>query len=480
MAQILSFPTDSSSSAALAQQELGVAARAARVVERMRAGFDEGRTRPLAWRRDQLRALERFLEREEDAILQALERDLGKPRYEAVTGELSVLHGEIREARRSLSRWTRPESVSLPLVHQPGRARVEREPLGVVLIIGPWNYPLQLVLAPLVSAIAAGNCSVLKPSEHAPATAALLERALPRYLDPEAVAVFTGAAEASQALLAQRFDHIFFTGGGRVGKLVMQAAAEHLTPVTLELGGKSPAIVDASADIEVAARRIAWGRFYNAGQTCVAPDYVLVERSVASSFRAALERSLDAFYGEHPAESPDFARIVNLPHLRRLQGMLHGLTVSRGGGVDEEALFMEPTIVWDPPLDSALMQEEIFGPILPVVPVDDLDRALGVIRRLPDPLSLYHFSRDRQAQDRVRTGTRSGGLVFNDVIVHLTVPGLPFGGVGASGLGRAHGRAGFETFSQQRSVMSHATWFDPPVRYPPYTDGKLALSRKLL
>ena len=478
MAQILSFPNESS--AATAVREAGVQERAPRVVQQLRETFRTGRTRPLSWRRTQLEALRRFLEVEEDAILAALQRDLGKPRYEAVTGELSVVHGELTAALGSLARWTRAESVSVPLVHQPGSARIEREPLGVVLIIGPWNYPLQLLLAPLVSAIAAGNAAVLKPSEHAPASSDLLVDRLTHYLDPEAFAVFPGDAAASQALLAQRFDHIFFTGGGRVGRLVLLAAAEHLTPVTLELGGKSPAIVDASADIEVAARRIAWGRFYNAGQTCVAPDYVLVERSVASKLRAALERSLDRFYGEHPAESPDFARIVNKAHLQRLRGLLEGVSVVRGGGVDEEGLFMEPTLVWNPPLDSALMQEEIFGPILPVIPVDSVDAALDIVANRPDPLSLYLFSRDAQAKERVRTATRSGALVFNDVIIHLTVSGLPFGGVGASGMGRAHGRAGFETFTQQRSVMSRGTWFDPPVRYPPYTDRKLNLSRRLL
>ncbi len=295
MAQILSFPNESSAATAL--REAGVQERAPMVVQQLRETFRSGRTRPLAWRRTQLEALRRFLEVEEDAILAALQRDLGKPRYEAVTGELSVVHGELDAALSSLSRWARAESVSVPLVHQPGSARIEREPLGVVLIIGPWNYPLQLLLAPLVSAIAAGNTAVLKPSEHAPASSDLLVDRLTRYLDPEAFAVFPGDATASQALLAQRFDHIFFTGGGRVGRLVLLAAAEHLTPVTLELGGKSPAIVDDSADIEASARRIAWGRFYNAGQTCVAPDYVLVERGVASELRAALERNLDRFYG---------------------------------------------------------------------------------------------------------------------------------------------------------------------------------------
>ncbi len=477
MAQILSFPNDSSAAVASGS---GVQDRAQRVVRRLREAFRSGRTRPLAWRRAQLEGLGRFLTTEEEPILAALQRDLGKPRYEAVTGELGVLRGELREALRSLSRWTRAERVGIPLVHQPGAARIEREPLGVVLIIGPWNYPLQLVLAPLVSAIAAGNAALLKPSEHAPATSALLAQSLGSYLDPEAVQVFEGAVDASRALLAQRFDHIFFTGGGRVGRAVLEAAAPHLTPVTLELGGKSPAIVDASADIEVAARRIAWGRFYNAGQTCVAPDYVLVDREVARRFRVALERSLDGFYGAHPAESADYARIVNLSHLRRLEALIVGMPVVRGGGVDVEGLFMEPTIVWNPPLDSALMQEEIFGPILPVIPVDDLDQALAVVEGRPDPLSLYMFSRDRAAKERVRLATRSGGLVYNDVIVHLTVAGLPFGGIGASGMGRAHGRAGFETFSQQRSVMSHATWFDPSVRYPPYSDAKLSISRRLL
>ncbi len=478
MAKILSFPSESSAAVELGSD--GVQERAELVAKRSRHVFRCGRTRPLEWRRAQLAALQRFLEDEEDAIVQALQDDLSKPRYEAVTGEIAVLLGEIREARRSLGRWTRPERVSLRVVHQPGSARVEREPLGVVLIIGPWNYPLQLVLGPLVSAIAAGNAAVLKPSEHAPATSALLERKLGDYVDRQAVQVFTGGVEASQALLAQRFDHVFFTGGGRVGRIVLQAAAEHLTPVTLELGGKSPAIVHSSADIDVAARRIAWGRFYNAGQTCVAPDYVLVERAVASRFRVAVEAALKRFYGDRPAESPDLTRIVNRQHLFRLRGLLDGVSVIRGGGMDEEGLFMEPTLGWNPPLDGALMQEEIFGPILPIVPVDDLEQALRIVDERPEPLSLYLFGRDREVQERVRSATRSGAFVVNDVIVHLTVAGLPFGGVGASGMGSAHGRAGFETFTQRRSVMSHATWFDPPVRYPPYTAGKLNLSRRLL
>ena len=476
MARILPFPAERAPTTS-ARGDLD---RAAGLVSRLRETFSAGHTRPLSWRRTQLEGLRRFLVEEEEAMLQALEADLGKPPFEAVTGEISMILGEIREALRHLDDWTHPQRVSLPLVHQPGSARVERVPLGVVLIIGPWNYPLQLLLSPLVSALAAGNVAVLKPSEHAPASATLLTERLGAYVDREAVAVFPGAVDAARALLAQRFDHIFFTGGGRVGRAVLEAAAPHLTPVTLELGGKSPAIVDASADIEVAARRIAWGRFYNAGQTCVAPDYVLVDRAVASELRQALERNLDRFYGDHPASSPDFARIVNDTHLDRLSALLEGVPVVRGGGVDRESRFMEPTLVWDPPLDSPLMQEEIFGPILPVVPVDGLDEALRIVADRPAPLSLYLFSRDRSARERVRQTTRSGSLVFNDVILHLTVSGLPFGGVGASGMGSSHGRAGFETFSQRRSVMSHATWFDPPVRYPPYSDSKLRLSRRLL
>ncbi len=477
MVRILPFPAQPN---AAARRRDGDVDRAARLVKGLREVFSSGRTRPLSWRRAQLHGLKRFLEEQEPAILEALDADLGKPAYEAVTGEIAVILGELREAQRQLERWTRPEPVSLPLVHQPGSARIERVPLGVVLIIGPWNYPLQLLLGPLVSALAAGNVAVLKPSEHAPATAELLAEQLPGYLDPEAVVVFPGAVRVAQALLTQRFDHIFFTGGGAVGRVILEAAAPHLTPVTLELGGKSPAIVDASADVEVAARRIAWGRFYNAGQTCVAPDYVLVERAVADRFRVALERSLDRFYGPRADESPDYARIVSQRHLARLRGLLEGTTVIRGGESDEATRFMAPTLVWDPPLDSPLMQEEIFGPILPVVPVADLDEALRVIAARPDPLALYLFSRDRGVQERVRGATRSGGLVFNDVIVHLTVPGLPFGGVGASGMGSSHGRAGFETFSQRRSVMSHATWLDPAVRYPPYSEGKLRVSRRLL
>ncbi len=477
VASILPFPSAASAPSSKASV---VERSATKLVRELRANFRSGRTRTAEWRRVQLAKLRRFLVEEEESVLAALRQDLGKPRYEAVTGEIALLHSEIDVAQRNLTRWMAPERVSVPLVHQPASARVEREALGVVLIIGPWNYPLQLVLGPLVSAIAAGNVAVLGPSEHAPATAELLARRLNRYLDPGAVRVFAGGVSEARALLAQRFDHVFFTGGAHVGRIVLEAAAKHLTPVTLELGGKSPAIVDASADIGVAARRIAWGRFYNAGQTCVAPDYVLVERGVASALREALIVELRRFYGEDPLTSPDYARIVNRQHLARLEGLLEGVPVIHGGRSDAERLILEPTIVWDVEPQAAVMQEEIFGPILPVLPVDDLDSAIDFVAARPDPLALYLFSSRRQAQERVRQGTRSGGLVFNDVIVHLTVPGLPFGGLGPSGMGASHGRAGFETFSHRRSVMRRASWFDPSVRYPPYSEGKLRIARALL
>ncbi len=481
VAKVLPFPSDSQPPSGAVRVAPAMApTRAAETVARLRTSFRSGRTRPLGWRLAQLERLDRFLVEQEQACLDALAADLGKPVFEAWTSEVALVRAEIRQARRELAVWAAPERASVPLVHLPGRAKVEREPLGVVLIVGPWNYPLQLLLGPLVSALAAGNTAVLKPSEHAPASSALLGRQLPRYLDQDVVAVFPGAVAEAQALLAQRFDHIFYTGGGEVGRVVMEAAARHLTPVTLELGGKSPAIVDASANIEVAARRIAWGRFMNAGQTCVAPDYVLVERSVASSLLDGLRAALRRFYGDDPATSPDYGRIVNAAHLRRLQGLLNGVRVVHGGELDQQQLFLAPTLVWDPPLDSALMREEIFGPILPLIPVDDLAAAIDFVADRPDPLALYAFTGQRRARERVQRGTRSGGLVFNDAVVHLSVPGLPFGGLGPSGMGASHGRSGFETFSHRRSVMSRAAWLDPAVRYPPYSDGKLRLARLLL
>ena len=451
-------------------------------VASLRRTFDEGLTRPLDWRREELRAMRRMLAEGEGELMDALRHDLGKPAVEARLTDLSFVDAEIDVMLANLGRWARPERVAVPAVQQPGHATVVREPLGVALVISPWNYPVQLLLVPMAAAICAGNCVIGKPSEIAPRTSAAIARLAGRYLDGRAVAIVEGGVEETQALLAERFDTIFYTGNGRVGRIVMEAAAHHLTPVTLELGGKCPAIVDAEADVTVAARRIAWGKFLNAGQTCVAPDYVLAHRSVEDELVEALTRSLHDFYGEDPHRSEDYARIVNERHFDRLSGLLAATsgTAAAGGQTDRGDRYIAPTVLTGVAPDDPVMEDEIFGPILPVLVVDDVDDAARFVRDRPKPLALYVFSRNRDAVDRVLAGTTSGGVGVNCTVVHLAIPGLPFGGVGASGMGAYHGRHGFETFSHRRAVLSKPTVPDLPVQYPPYTKTKEWLLKKML
>jgi aldehyde dehydrogenase (NAD+) len=347
-------------------------------------------------------------------------------------------------------------------------------------VIAPWNYPVHALLSPLVGAIAGGNCAVVKPSEVAPATAALVARLLPQYLDPECFAVFEGGPAETEALLAERFDHIFFTGSTRVGRLVMAAAARHLTPVTLELGGKCPAIVDASARLELAARRITWGKFLNAGQTCIAPDYVLVARSVHDRFVEHVRRAVFDFYGPDPRVSPDYARIVDAAHHDRLVTLLDSGTVAVGGEHDVEDRYLAPTVLCDVRPGSAVMDEEVFGPILAVLAVDDLDEAIAFVNAGDKPLALYVFSESATAVRRVLAQTSSGGAAVNAVIHHVAVPELPFGGVGPSGMGAFHGKATFDTFTHAKSVLWKGTRPDPDLAYPPYTKRKVRLLRRFL
>lgn len=449
-------------------------------VERLRAGFRSGRTRPLAWRRQQLLALRRLLAEREPEFALALQQDLGKPPLETLVTEVGLVRGEVDLALRHLRRWTRGERVPVPLSLQPARARIVPQPLGVVLVIAPWNYPVLLLLMPLASALAAGNCAVLKPSELAPATSAAIAHWLPRYLDPDAVAVVEGDAGAASALLEQRFDHVFYTGGARVARVVAAAAARHLTPVTLELGGKSPAIVS-DGDMAVIARRLVHAKFLNAGQTCVAPDHVLVLEQYAGELVRELGSAITGFFGSDPAASPDFGRIVDLRHHDRLLAMLEGATIAIGGGHDRDHRYLAPTVVLDPPDDSPLLGEEIFGPVLPVIRVADVAAAVERINRGPVPLAAYVFTRKPEVRQAVEQGVRAGAIAVNACAAHLGVPGLPFGGVADSGFGRYKGRHGFDTFSQPRPVFSKPTWLDTlRVAYPPYTRTKQWLLRRFL
>lgn len=450
------------------------------VVQRLRRTFGSGVTRPIEWRRTQLDRLAALARENRDVLVEALRNDFGKPAVEALLTDVAIIAAEATAARKQLKKWMKPERIATPAQQQPGRARVVREPLGVVLIIAPWNYPVQLLLSPLVGAIAAGNCAVLKPSELTPHTSAVLADLVPRYLDPDAVALVEGAVPETEALLAERFDHIFYTGGGRVGQVVLEAAARHLTPVTLELGGKSPCIVDETANVPVAARRIAWGKFLNAGQTCVAPDYVLVHQSREDELVEELAAAVEEFYGAQPKKSADFARIVNASHHERLSQLLKDGEPAVGGESDPEQRYIAPTVLRNVPLDSDVMSDEIFGPILPVLPVADLDEAIRFAAGREKPLALYLFSEDAAAAERVTQETSSGSVCINHVVWQIANPNLPFGGVGPSGTGAYHGRHSFETFSHRKPVVTKTTRFDQKFAYPPFGRMKTALLKRLL
>lgn len=450
--------------------------RYAEVVAGLRATFASGRTRPYEWRARQLRGLAQLLEERAGDLSDALVTDLRRSPFESALFDLAPTKAELRHARKNLRRWMRPRRVSAPLTARPGRAWCQFEPLGVALIIAPWNYPIHLALTPLIAALAAGNCAVVKPSEATPACSAVLAEAVPQYLDPTAVAVVEGGAEASQGLIDQSLDHCFFTGSPAVGSAIMAAAARHLTPVTLELGGKCPAIVTSSARLEVAARRIAFGKLVNSGQTCVAPDYVLVDARVRDEFVSQLTDTLSRFSEGRSVP------LVNEGHAARLAGLLteSGGRIALGGAVDVPAAQAEPTVVVDPKPDSALLREEIFGPILPVVTVDSLDEAIAHVRRGGRPLASYLFSEDRRDEQRVLNEISTGGTVVNHVMVHLTVNNLPFGGVGTSGMGRYHGHWGFETFSNAKAVLRKPSRPDFALFYPPYSDTAKRIMDRML
>ncbi|PZW51099.1 aldehyde dehydrogenase (NAD+) [Humitalea rosea] len=441
----------------------------------LRTGFASGATWPIPARLALLRHLDAALTAAEGALIQALHDDLGKPEFEAYTSEILPVRQEIRHALRHLKSWAAPRRVATGWFHWPARAALAMEPRGAVLVLSPWNYPVQLSLVPLVHAIAAGNTVLLKPSELAPATAAAMQRMLADF-DPEQVQVLPGDAALAEALTALPWDHIFFTGSGRVGRAVAMAAARNLVSCTLELGGCNPCIVDASADPVVTARRIAWGKFLNAGQTCLAPNHVLVHESLLPALLAALKTTLDAFYG---ADGRGLQRLAHARQFERALGFLRQGSVAHGGGHDAASLHMQPTLLLDVPDEAPALREEIFGPVLPLLPWSDEADLLRRLAAMPEPLAVYLHSREQPFIDAVRRGTRSGALVVNDHLVQATVAELPFGGVGPSGQGRSHGRAGFEAFSNPRSLFRQSPRLDVPLRYPPY-GNKLAWVKRLM
>jgi aldehyde dehydrogenase (NAD+) len=449
------------------------------VIQQQRDFFQSGRSRDVPFRLSQLATLKRAIERNEDALCEALKRDLNKPRLEAYLSEIAVVVKEIEYAMRHLPRWAKPTKVSTPLMHFPSAGYIYPEPLGVVLIIGPWNYPVQLVLAPLVGALAAGNCAVIKPSELAPHTSALIAGMIGEAFDPGLVTVVEGGVETATALLDQQFAHIFFTGGTAVGKVVAQAAAKNLIPTTLELGGKSPCIVDSDVDLPCAAKRIVWGKFFNAGQTCVAPDYLLAHAEIKTKLLDLIRAGIKDFYGDDPKKSPDYARIVNARHFERLVALLGEGDVIVGGQTDPADNYVAPTVIDNVSPDHKIMQSEIFGPILPVLEYHDLTQAVSFVNGRPRPLAFYFFSRNKEKQDSVLEHVSFGGGTMNDTLIHCATAQLPFGGVGDSGLGSYHGKASFDTFSHKKSVIKRKMILDVHLRYPPYRN-KLPLLKRLV
>lgn len=447
-------------------------------VQQQRTFFNTGQTKPVAFRLEQLKRLKQAIIDRQEAILQAARADLGRPAFEAYF-EIATL-AEINLALKHLKTWVKPQRVATSIDQFPASAWVQPEPLGVVLIIGPWNYPFQLMMSPLIGAIAAGNCALLKPSEQAPHTANVIAEIVQATFDPNYVAVVEGDASVSQQLLAEKFDHIFFTGGTSIGKIVMTAAAQHLTPVTLELGGKSPCIVDADVRLDYTAKRIVWGKLINAGQTCIAPDYLLVDRRIKSALIEQMKQWIERFYGADPATSPDYGRIINSHHFNRLTGLLKDQTPIVGGQFDPETRYIAPTVLDNVTWDDPIMQEEIFGPILPILTYDDLNTAIAQINSHPKPLALYLFSNNEQTQNHVLQSTSSGGACLNDTVMQVGVLGLPFGGVGESGMGRYHGKASFDTFSHQKSVLKRSLWLDLGWRYAPYKPEKLKQIKRIV
>lgn len=451
------------------------------LADRMRETFRTGRTRSEEWRRSQLQALGRLIAEREEELLAALAADLGKPPFEAWLTDLRGTGREIEHAEKHLASWMAPQSQKVPLLLQPNKASIQYEPLGAVLVIAPWNYPIHLLMTPLAAALAAGNTVVCKPSEVAPATSAVMARLIPEYLDPEAVVVVEGGVPETTALLEQRWDHILYTGNGTVGRIVARAAAEHLTPTTLELGGKTPAIVDKDANLALAAGRIAFAKWTNAGQTCVSVDHVYVHRDVEEELLALLAEEVRTRFGDDPRSSDQFGRIVTTGHAERLSRLLTagGFDTVVGGDVDTEERYVAPTILRRVDRDAAVMREEIFGPILPVIAVDDVDEAVAAVNAGDKPLALYVFA-GQESADKVLAETSSGGACVNDAMVHIGVSALPFGGVGESGYGAYHGRWGFETFSHRKAVLRRPAWLaDSPVLRPPFTGWKQALIRRI-
>ncbi|MFH4935938.1 aldehyde dehydrogenase [Staphylococcus cohnii] len=432
--------------------------------------FNTHETKSLKFRKKQLKQLSKSIKNYESELLEAFQEDLGKNKVEAYATEIGFTLKNIKLARKELKNWAKTKQVNTPLFMFPTKSYIMKEPYGTVLIIGPFNYPFQLLIEPLIGAIAAGNTVILKPSEFTPNVSGVIQQIIADAFDPEYINIIQGNADTTQTLLQFPFDYIFFTGSEQVGRVVYSAASKNLTPVTLELGGKSPAIIDESANIKVASERICFGKFTNAGQTCVAPDYLLVNRKVKDELISALKKTITEFYGTNIQDSPDYGRIVNKKHYHRLNELLniHHPEITFGGQTDIDENFIAPTILEGTTFDSKIMEDEIFGPILPIIAYDDFDEAIDLIRTKPKPLSLYLFSEDENSSERILNELSFGGGAINDTLMHLANPNLPFGGVGASGIGKYHGKYSFDTFSHDKSYIFKSTRLESSLLFPPY------------
>ena len=450
------------------------------LVEKQRAYFAEGKTLPIEGRIRALNRLEQALKNREEELCRALKADLGKSRIESYMCEVGLTLSELGYVKRHLRSWSRDKRVRTPLAQFHARSFTVQEPYGVVLVMSPWNYPVLLTLEPLIGALAAGNCCVVKPSAYSPETSAVMASILREIFPEEYVAVVEGGRQENQGLLAQRFDYIFFTGGVNVGKLVMEKASAHLTPVTQELGGKSPCVIDESANLKLAARRLAFGKYLNCGQTCVAPDYVLVHEKVKERFLEYVKEEITHMYGRKPLENPDYGKIINRKHFDRLLGLIDESKLVFGGESSEETLQIAPSVLDRVTPEDAVMQEEIFGPLLPILTVRSMDEALAFVNARPKPLAFYIFTQNKSVEQMFLRRASFGGGCVNDTIIHLATSAMGFGGVGNSGMGSYHGKKSFETFSHEKSIVKKYTWLDLPMRYQPYTKQKDKMIRTFL
>ncbi|XP_077152357.1 aldehyde dehydrogenase family 3 member A2 isoform X1 [Ranitomeya variabilis] len=453
-----------------------------KIVNSTRQAFATGKTRSLDFRLQQLQAMKKMIIENDAAFKEALKADLHKNGCASYAHEILGLLAELDLTIDNLQNWAAPQHVKKDLMTMQDEVYINYEPLGVVLVIGAWNYPIVVLLQPVLGAIAAGNAVVIKPSEVSEHTAKLLEKVVPRYLDQELYPLVNGGVPETTELLAERFDHIFYTGNTNVGKIIMTAASKFLTPVTLELGGKSPCYIDKDCDIDIASRRITWGKFVNCGQTCIAPDYILCDKSIQSKLIEKIKETIKEFYGDNPKESVDYERIINKRHFKRIVGLLEGEKIAIGGEQDESTCYIAPTVLVDVKPEAKVMQEEIFGPLLPIITVNNVDEAIQFINEREKPLALYAFANDKKIIKKMISQTSSGGVTGNDVIMHFTVKELPFGGVGHSGIGAYHGKHTFDTFSHKRACLIKSLSMEGAnkLRYPPYTQKKLDWAKFLM